>query len=97
MWIYICHIENDKENPLSNIHKGMKKMRGNKTTGTQEERSLRVLIHYQGSAWAGDAIQDDGMLLVLSPDGTPERLADAVINFPILDGRRVLFIHDLKP
>ena len=83
------------------VRANVRKVDGNgsplKTTGTQEERSLRVLIHYQGSAWAGDAIQDDGMLLVLSPDGTPERLADAVINFPILDGRRVLFIHDLKP
>ena len=72
-------------------------MKGKETTGAQEERNLRVLIHYQGSVREGDSVQDDSILLTLAPDGTPERLADAVINFPILNGRRVLFIHDLKP
>lgn len=56
---------------------------------------MRVLITYKGSAEIGKEFQDDYMILELVTDGRPDALASAVVNFPLLDGNKSIFIHDL--
>ena len=75
----------------------MKNMNGNNPAGAQAESRLRLLLTYKGSAYAGEDIQDDYIFLSLVHDGSPDPLASAVINFPVIDGKRVLFIHDIQP
>lgn len=71
-------------------------MKGNRHAGAQDEH-LRLLLTYKGSADAGEDIQDDYLLLTLKPDTAPEPLALAVITFPVLEGKKALFIHDIQP
>lgn len=72
-------------------------MNGNNPAGAQAESRLRLQLTYKGSAYAGEDIQDDYIFLSLVHDGSPDPLASAVINFPVIDGKRVLFIHDIQP
>lgn len=62
-----------------------------------KKKFLRVSISYQGTMPVTDghlgACMDDGMRLTLSIDGCADILAYAVVNFPEIDGRKVLFIH----
>ena len=97
MPVFIFHINNGKEITYLILYKEMKNMNGNKPTGAQAESRLRLLLTYKGSAYAGEDIQDDYIFLSLVHDGSPDPLASAVINFPVIDGKRVLFIHDIQP
>lgn len=72
-------------------------MNGNNPAGVQDESRLRLLLTYKGSAYVGEDIRDDYIFLSLVHDGSPDPLASAVINFPVIDGKRVLFIHDIQP
>lgn len=67
-----------------------------KNTGIQIEGKPRILINYKGQADMDGEVQDDSMLLILSMDSKPEHLAEAVINFPVIDGEKRLFIHELS-
>ena len=62
-----------------------------------KKKFLRVSISYQGTMPVTDGhlgtCMDDGMRLTLSIDGCADILAYAVVNFPEIDGRKVLFIH----
>lgn len=71
-------------------------MKGNRHAGAQGEH-LRLLLTYKGSADAGEPIQDDYVLLTVKPDAAPEPVALAVITFPVLEGKRALFLHDIQP
>ena len=62
---------------------------------TEQNEDMRVLITYKGSAEIGKEFQDDYMILELVTDGRPDALASAVVNFPLLDGNKSIFIHDL--
>ena len=62
---------------------------------TEQNEDIRVLITYKGSAEIGKEFQDDYMILELVTDGRPDALASAVVNFPLLDGNKSIFIHDL--
>lgn len=70
-------------------------MRGEQFAGAADQE-LRVLLTYKGSALVGNEIQDDYISLNLEADGKPEPVASAVVNFPVMDGERVLFIHSLE-
>ena len=67
-----------------------------KNTGIQIEEIPRILINFKGSADIEGKVQDDYMMLTLNIDGEPERLAEAVINFPIIEGGKRFFIHELS-
>ena len=62
-----------------------------------KKKFLRVSISYQGTMPVTDGhlgtCMDDCMRLTLSIDGCADILAYAVVNFPEIDGRKVLFIH----
>ena len=62
---------------------------------TELHENMRVLITYKGSAEAGKEFQDDYMVLTLTTDGSPEAMASAVVNFPLLERKKAIFIHDL--
>lgn len=62
---------------------------------TEQNEDMRVLITYKGSAEIGKEFQDDYMILELVTDVRPDALASAVVNFPLLDGNKSIFIHDL--
>lgn len=96
--VRIKHISIDKENIFINKSQEVKNMTGEKITGekiTEQNEDMRVLITYKGSAEIGKEFQDDYMILELVTDGRPDALASAVINFPLLDGNKSIFIHDL--
>ena len=97
MPVFIFHINNGKEITYLILYKEMKNMNGNNPAGAQAESRLRLLLTYKGSAYAGENIRDDYIFLSLVHDGSPDPLASAVINFPVIDGKRVLFIHDIQP
>lgn len=97
MPVFIFHINNGKEITYLILYKEMKNMNENNPAGAQAESRLRLLLTYKGSAYAGEDIQDDYIFLSLVHDGSPDPLASAVINFPVIDGKRVLFIHDIQP
>ena len=97
MPVFIFHINNGKEITYLILYKEMKNMNGNNPAVAQAESRLRLLLTYKGSAYAGEDIQDDYIFLGLVHDGSPDPLASAVINFPVIDGKRVLFIHDIQP
>lgn len=69
-------------------------MRGKQLAGATDQK-LRVLLTYKGSAPAGSEIQDDYISLNLEADGRPEPAATAVVNFPVMEGEKALFIHSL--
>ena len=69
-------------------------MRGKQLAGATDQK-LRVLLTYKGSAPAGSEIQDDYISLNLEADGRPEPTAAAVVNFPVMEGEKALFIHSL--
>ena len=69
-------------------------MKGKQLAGAADQK-LRVLLTYKGSAPAGSEIQDDYISLNLEADGRPEPVAAAVVNFPVMEGEKVLFIHSL--
>ena len=69
-------------------------MRGKQLAGATDQK-LRVLFTYRGSAPAGSEIQDDYISLNLEADGRPEPAAAAVVNFPVMEGEKALFIHSL--
>ena len=71
-------------------------MKGNETTEAQGQ-ALQLLFTYQGLAEESGNIRDASLLLALKADGAPNFLASAVINFPVIDQKTVLFIHDLQP
>lgn len=60
---------------------------------------MRLLITYKGSADIEEnvlrRVEDDFVVLALNIEGTPESLATATINFPEINGKSVLFIHDI--
>lgn len=64
-----------------------------------KKKILRVSISYQGTMPVTDGhlgtCMDDCMRLTLSIDGCADTLAYAVVNFPEIDGRKVLFIHEI--
>lgn len=60
-----------------------------------EQENFKILITYKASVTAGQKIQDDYLMLSLVEEGKPEHMADAVINFPVMNGEKFLFIHDL--
>ena len=69
-------------------------MEGKAKTGCQ--RKLRVLVDYKGSCLIEDnGLHDDWLALNLKEDAAVENLATAILNFPVIDGEKVLFIHDL--
>lgn len=72
-------------------------MKGDHKTSIPETESLRILMTYKGSAETGKDFRDDYMILTLAEDRKPEPLARAVINFPEMEGEKVLFLHDLTP
>lgn len=91
--VRIKHISIDKENIFINKSQEVKNMTGEKITEQNED--MRVLIIYKGSAEIGKEFQDDYIILELVTDGRPDALASAVVNFPLLDGNKSIFIHDL--
>lgn len=72
-------------------------MKGERKTSIPETENLRILMTYKGTADVGTDFRDDYMILTLAADGKPEPLARAVINFPEMEGEKVLFLHDLAP
>lgn len=81
------HINNGKEITYLILYKEMKNMNGNNPAGVQDESRLRLLLTYKGSAYVGEDIRDDYIFLSLVHDGSPDPLASAVINFPVIDGK----------
>ena len=65
-------------------------MKGNETTGAQGQ-ALQLLFTYQGLAEESGSVRDASLLLALKADGAPNFLASAVINFPVIDQKTVLF------
>ena len=47
---------------------------------TEQNKDMRVLITYKGSAEIGKEFQDDYMILELVTDGRPDALASAVVR-----------------
>ena len=64
-----------------------------------KKKPLRISVSYQGTVPVRKGrlgtCRDDGMRLTLSIDGCADILAYAVENFPEIDGRKVLFIHEI--
>lgn len=68
-------------------------MKGTCYTGDGE--IPRILVTYKGSGLAGNGVQDDYLTLDMALDGKEESLASATVNFPVLEGKKTLFIHCL--
>lgn len=64
-----------------------------------KKKPLRISVSYQGTVPVRKGrlgtCRDDGMRLTLSIDGCADILAYAVVIFPEIDGRKVLFIHEI--
>ena len=64
-----------------------------------KKKPLRISVSYQGTVPVRKGrlgtCRDDGMRLTLSIDGCADILAYAVVNFPEIDGRKVLVIHEI--
>ena len=71
-------------------------MKGNETTGAQGQ-ALQLLFTYQGLAEESGSVRDASLQMPLKSDGARNIVASAVINFPGIDQKTVLFIHDLQP
>lgn len=55
---------------------------------------IRLQFAYKGYAYAGNQVVDEYLAVALT-DGKSRNLAEAVVNFPVLDGEKCIFIHDL--
>lgn len=65
----------------------------------KKKEPLCISISYQGTMpVTGEhpgICRDDCMRVALSKEGYPDILAYAVVNFPEIDGKKVLFIHEI--
>lgn len=63
------------------------------------KRDLRVYVDYKGmveqKTETGYQVRDDYLVLTLKEEDSTEPLAEAVVNFPVIEGKNVLFIHTL--
>lgn len=55
---------------------------------------IRLQFAYKGYVYAGNQVVDEYLAVALT-DGKSRNLAEAVVNFPVLDGEKCIFIHDL--
>lgn len=55
---------------------------------------MRLQFAYKGYADAENQVVDEYLAVALT-DGNSRNLAEAVLNFPVLDGEKCVFIHDL--
>ena len=64
-----------------------------------KKKSMHISVSYQGTMPVQEghlgACGDDYMRLALYIDGYADSLAYAVVNFPMIEGRKVLFIHEI--
>ena len=55
---------------------------------------MRLQFAYKGYADAKNQVVDEYLAVALT-DGNSRNLAEAVVNFPVLDGKKYVFVHDL--
>lgn len=55
----------------------------------------RILVTYKGSAEGETPFQDDSLILTLARGESLAPQACAVINFPVMNGKKAFFIHDI--
>ncbi len=65
----------------------------------KKKEHLCISISYQGTMpVTGEhpgICRDDCMRVTLSKEGYPDILAYTIVNFPEIDGKKVLFIHEI--